>query len=81
MTPPWCIDSGIYFFCAGGIDDSGFSVTSPAQVLAAAITEGHELPIQRYAVSGANIASVVVGKYHYFFNEKLCAVFCGRYAQ
>ena len=61
-SPPVCVNSGVYFFSIAGMDNLGFSVTSPPQVLATTVTIGHEFPFQGYAASGADIVSMTIPK-------------------
>ena len=63
-------------YCAmlSRIDLSGFFVTLPAQVLAAAVAEGHEFTLHGYVASGADIIGVAIGEDHHLCNGHLQAV-------
>ena len=81
MAPPLCADSGMYFFTVARINNLGFLVSVPTQVLTAAVTVGREFPFQCYVASGTDIMGMTIRENHYFFNLQFYAVYGKEYKQ
>ena len=74
MFPPVCAVSGMYIFAVARIDNHGFLVIFPAQVLSTSVAIGHKFALHGNVASWTDIISKTVRVNHHLRNRHLQAV-------